>query len=83
MYDILVYLSRNCQRPNWLTTRARAKKLSAAGSTTRHKRSAALAGCVLRAPHGVPQKLPDSRTSFRAFAPRELEKLDANAAAFS
>jgi Smg protein len=30
----------------------------------------------------VPQKLPDSRTSFRAFAPRELTKLDVECRGF-
>src|SRR5205807_2389633 len=59
------------------------KKLSAAGFDDSDISEALhwLAG-VLRAPHGVPQKLPDSRTSFRAFAPRELAKLDAECRGF-
>src|SRR5205807_10508243 len=79
MYDILVYLFENCQQAELAYDRERvAKKLSAAGFEDSDISEALhwLAG-VLRAPHGVPQKLPDSRTSLRAFAPRELPNLDA------
>src|SRR5437016_10369841 len=78
MYDILVYLFENCQQAELAYDRERvAKKLSAAGfddsdiSEALHWRAG-----VLRAPHGVPQKLPESRASFRALAPRERGKLD-------
>src|SRR5437588_61831 len=84
MYDILVYLFENCQQAELAYDRERvAKKLSAAGFEDSDISEALhwLAG-VLRAPHGVPQKLPDSRTSFRAFAPRELVKLDAECRGF-
>src|SRR5712692_11328956 len=84
MYDILVYLFENCQQAELAYDRERvAKKLSAAGFDDSDISEALhwLAG-VLRAPHGVPQKLPDSRTAFRAFAPRELAKLDAQCRGF-
>jgi Smg protein len=84
MYDILVYLFENCQQAELAYDRERvAKKLSAAGFDDSDISEALhwLAG-VLRAPHGVPQKLPDSRTSFRAFAPRELTKLDVECRGF-
>lgn len=84
MYDILVYLFENCQQAELAYDRERvAKKLSAAGfedsdiSETLHW----LAG-VLRAPQTVDTLLPDSRTSFRAYAPRELAKLDAGCRGF-
>ena len=84
MYDILVYLFENCQHAELAYDRERvAKKLSAAGfedsdiSETLHW----LAG-VLRAPQTVDTVLPDSRTSFRAYAPRELAKLDAGCRGF-
>jgi len=84
MYDILVYLFENCQQAELAYDRERvAKKLSAAGfedsdiSETLHW----LAG-VVRAPQTVDTALPDSRTTFRAFAPRELAKLDAGCRGF-
>ena len=67
MYDILVYLFENCQQAELAYDRERvAKKLSAAGFDDSDISEALhwLAG-VLRAPHGVPQKLPDSRTRDR------------------
>src|SRR2546428_13054858 len=79
MYDILVYLFENCQRAELAYDRERiAKKLSAAGFHDSDISEALhwLAG-VLRAPHGVPQKLPDSRANFPAFAPRKTATLDA------
>jgi Smg protein len=79
MYDILVYLFENCQQAELAYDRERvAKKLSAAGFEDSDISEALhwLAG-VLRASHGVREPLPDARTSFRAYAPRELAKLDA------
>jgi Smg protein len=37
---------------------------------------------VLRAPQAAAKPLPDARSSFRAFAPRELAKLDAECRGF-
>jgi Smg protein len=79
MYDVLVYLFENCQQAELAYDRERvAKKLSAAGFEDSDISEALhwLAG-VLRAPHAVREPLPDARTSFRAYAPRELAKLDA------
>src|SRR5256884_4001077 len=79
MYDILVYLFENCQRAELAYDRERiAKKLSAAGFDDSDISEALhwLAG-GLRAPHGVPQKLPHPRTNFPAFAPPGLAKMDA------
>ena len=79
MYDILVYLFENCQQAALAYDRERvAKKLSAAGFEDSDISEALhwLAG-VLRAPHVVREPLPNSRASFRAYAPRELAKLDA------
>ena len=78
MYDILVYLFENCQRAELAYDRDRvAKKLSAAGFEDADISEALhwLAG-VGRAPQGVREPLPDARTTFRAYAPRELAKLD-------
>jgi len=79
MYDILVYVFENCQQAELAYDRERvAKKLSAAGFDDSDISEALhwLAG-MRRAPQGVEPALPDSRTTFRAFAPRELAKLDA------
>ncbi len=79
MYDVLVYLFENCQQAELAYDRERvAKKLSAAGFEDSDISEALhwLAG-VLRAPHAVREPLPDARASFRAYAPRELAKLDA------
>ena len=79
MYDILVYLFENCRQAELAYDRERvAKKLSAAGFDDSDISEALhwLAG-VLRAPQSIETVLPDSRRSFRAFAPRELAKLDA------
>jgi Smg protein len=79
MYDILVYVFENCQQAELAYDRERvAKKLSAAGFEDSDISEALhwLAG-MRRAPQGVEPALPDSRTTFRAFAPRELAKLDA------
>ena len=84
MYDILVYLFENCQQAEIADDRERvARKLSAAGFEDSDISEALhwLAG-VLRAPHGARPTLPDTRASFRAYAPRELAKLDAECRGF-
>jgi Smg protein len=84
MYDILVYLFEHCQHADVAYDRERvAKKLSAAGFEDSDISEALhwLAG-VVRAPVGEPTKLPDSRSTFRVFAPRELVKLDAQCRGF-
>ena len=84
MYDILAYLFENCQQAEIADDRERvARKLSAAGFDDSDISEALhwLAG-VLRAPQAGASALPDRRTSFRAFAPRELAKLDAECRGF-
>lgn len=84
MYEILVYVFENCQQTEFAYDRERvAKKLSAAGFENSDISEAMhwLAG-VVRTPQGEAACLPDSRTSFRAFAPRELAKLDAQCRGF-
>jgi Smg protein len=83
MYEILVYLFENCQQADVAYDRDRvAKKLSAAGFEDSDISEALhwLAG--VRAPQPEFSKLPDSRATFRAFAPRELAKLDAQCRGF-
>lgn len=83
MYDVLAYLFENCQQAELADDRERvAEKLSAAGFEDSDITEALrwLAG-VTRAPR-VSAVLPDTRTSFRAFAPRELSKLDAECRGF-
>jgi len=84
MYDVLVYLFENCQQAELADDRERvARKLSAAGFEDSDITEALhwLAG-VLHAPRGVSAALPDPQRSFRAFAPRELAKLDAECRGF-
>jgi Smg protein len=84
MYDILVYVFENCQQTELAYDRERvAKKLSAAGFEDSDISEALhwLAG-VTRAPQGALEKLPASPHTFRAFAPRELAKLDAQCRGF-
>jgi len=84
MYDILVFVFENCQQADVAYDRERvAKKLSAAGFEDSDISEALhwLAG-MARAPQGVREPLPDARSSFRAFAPRELTKLDARCRGF-
>ncbi len=79
MYDILVYLFENCQHNELARNRELvAKKLSAAGfeDCDISEVLAWLAG-VVRGPVRSLAPLPDSRVAFRAYAPRELAKLDA------
>jgi Smg protein len=83
MYDVLVYLFENCQQAEVSDDRERvARKLSAAGFEDSDISEALhwLAG-VARTPR-IKAELPDSRSSFRAFAPRELSKLDAECRGF-
>ena len=84
MYDILVYLFENCQQAEIAYDRDRVvKKLAAAGFEDSDISEALhwLAG-VLHAPHVLREPLPDLRASFRAYAPRELAKLDAHCRGF-
>jgi len=84
MYDILVFVFENCQQADVAYDRDRvAKKLSAAGFEDSDISEALhwLAG-MARAPQGVREPLPDTRSSFRAYAPRELAKLDAGCRGF-
>jgi len=76
MYEILVYLFENCRQADVAYDRESvAKKLSAAGFEDSDISEALhwLAG-VGHAVNAV--SLPESRSSFRVFAPRELTKLD-------
>ncbi len=80
MYDILVYLFENCQQHEVSDEKDRvAKKLSAAGFEESDISEALtwLAG-VARGPHRSFAPLPDSGAAFRAYAPKELAKLDAD-----
>ena len=79
MYDILVYLFENCQRNDLSHDKDRvAKKLSAAGFEESDISEALswLAG-VVRGPHRSLAPLPASGAACRAYAPKELAKLDA------
>ena len=80
MYDILVYLFENCQQHEVSDEKDRvAKKLSAAGFEESDISEALtwLAG-VARGPHRSFAPLPASGAAFRAYAPKELAKLDAD-----
>jgi Smg protein len=84
MYDVLVYVFENCKQTEVADDSERvAKKLSAAGFEDSDISEALhwLAG-VQRAPQAGLDKLPDARRSFRAFATRELSKLDAQCRGF-
>lgn len=84
MYEILVYLFENCQQREVAYERERiAKKLSAAGFEHADISEALhwLAG-MAHTPRAEPATLPDPRRSFRAYAPRELAKLDAHCRGF-
>ncbi len=81
MYDVLVYVFENCQQTEVAHDSDRvAKKLSAAGFEDADISEALhwLAG--VRASHVL--ELPDAQRSFRAFARRELAKLDAECRGF-
>ncbi len=84
MYDVLVYVFENCQQTEVVYEADRvAKKLSAAGFDDTDISEALhwLAG-VVRAPQVGLDRLPDVQRSFRAYAPRELAKLDAECRGF-
>jgi Smg protein len=84
MYDILVFVFENCQQAELAYDRDRvAKKLSAAGFEDSDISEALhwLAG-MRPATVGVREPLPDARSSFRAYAPRELTKLGAECRGF-
>jgi Smg protein len=79
MYDVLVYVFENYQQADLAYDRDRvAKKLSAAGFEDSDISEALhwLAG-VARAPQSASKPIPEATIAFRAFAPRELAKLDA------
>ncbi len=80
MYDILVYLFENCQHHELSDANERvAKKLSAAGFDDSDISEALtwLAG-VVRGAHRSLAPLPATGAAFRAYAPKELAKLDAD-----
>jgi Smg protein len=82
MFDILVFVFENCRQADVSHDPERvARKLSAAGFDDMEISTALawLAG-VVRAPQLAP--LPESGTAFRAFAPKELAKLDADCRGF-
>jgi Smg protein len=84
MYDILVYVFENCQQAELAYDRERvAKKLSAAGFEDSDISEALhwLAG-VTRAPQDGVEAMTASPHAFRAFAPREAAKLDAQCRGF-
>ncbi len=79
MYDVLVYLFENCQQHEVSNEVDRvAKKLSAAGFDDSDISEALtwLAG-VARGPQRTFAPLPLTGAAFRAYAPKELAKLDA------
>ena len=83
MYDVLVYVFENCQQADLAYDRdGLARKLSQAGFEHSDISEALhwLAG--VRTPQTGIKPLPDSRVSFRAYAPRELAKLDAECRGF-
>lgn len=84
MYDILVFLFENCQQAEIAYDRDRvAKKLSAAGfEDSDISEALRWLADMAHARHCVREPLSDARTSFRAYAPRELAKLDAQCRGF-
>jgi len=84
MYDILVYLFEHCQQADLAQNRdIVAKKLTAAGFEDADISEALtwMAG-VMHATHHSLAPLPDARSAFRAYAPKELAKLDAECRGF-
>ncbi len=84
MFDILVFLFENCRQADLSHDPDRvAKKLTAAGFEESDISEALswLAG-VVRAPQRLLAPLPERGNSFRAFAPRELGKLDTDCRGF-
>jgi len=79
MYEILVYLFEHYRRSDLSYDSERvAKRLSAAGFGDSDINEALtwLAG-VVRGPHRTLAPLPDAHRALRAYAPKELAKLDA------
>jgi len=84
MFDILVFVFENCRQVDVSHDPERvARKLSAAGFDDMEISAALswLAG-VVRAPQRSLAPLPESSTAFRAFAPKELAKLDVECRGF-
>lgn len=84
MFDILVFVFENCRQVDVSHDPERvARKLSAAGFDDMEISAALswLAG-VVRAPQRSLAPLPESGMAFRAFAPKELAKLDAECRGF-
>jgi Smg protein len=84
MFDILVFVFENCRQADVSHDPERvARKLSAAGFDDMEISAALswLAG-VVRTPQRSLAPLPESRTAFRAYAPKELAKLDADCRGF-
>lgn len=78
MYDILVYLLQNCQRNDLARNDERvARKLSAAGfEPSDISEALGWLAAVVRSPQRALLEIPDSGPAFRAYATRELAKLD-------
>ncbi|MEX2240331.1 MAG: DUF494 domain-containing protein [Burkholderiales bacterium] len=84
MFDILVFVFENCRQTDVSHDPERvARRLSAAGFEDSEISAALswLAG-VVRTPQRSLAPLPESGTAFRAFAPKELAKLDADCRGF-
>lgn len=84
MFDILVFVFENCRQADVSHDPERvARKLSAAGFDDMEISTALswLAG-VVRTPQRSLAPLPESSTAFRAYAPKELAKLDADCRGF-
>jgi Smg protein len=84
MFDILVFVFENCRQADVSHDPERvARKLSAAGFDDMEISAALswLAG-VVRTPQRSLAPLPESSTAFRAYAPKELAKLDADCRGF-
>ena len=84
MYEVLVYLFEHCQQTDLAQdSELVAKKLSAAGfEDTEITEALSWLDGVLNVPHRNFAPIPDSRDTFRAFAPRELEKLNTECRGF-
>lgn len=79
MYDVLIYLFEHCQQHEVSQEKDRvARKLAAAGFEDADISEALgwMAG-VVRGPHRVVAQLPSVNAGFRAYAPKELARLDA------
>ncbi len=84
MYEVLAYLFEHCQQADLAqNSEIVVKKLSAAGFEDADISEALtwMAG-VMHATHHSLAPLPDARRAFRAYAPKELAKLDAQCRGF-